>query len=270
MKTKSKTRKLSKSQCSRKPVSQEVQLQNYIKSQQSLEQKRIQAILDKPHTLSMEFILEDVVERLHAFSMSKPEHKNEDIYIPESVVIDAYNQQDLIIALKMQQVDCENWLVGIDTHFYNLEKDQALTLPLQVQLNGLNYTELNLGAEVMVARESGISTQWKGLHTELNDSYKEYDLSGFELCKTQVKIIASCYFKNYKMYQEYLLMTGLRSQNALIPLLDQMANDMVLNKALDEDFQPADKNLTAIPADAFKLLAQGKEQSDSIFLMAAS
>lgn len=271
MKTKPKARKLTKAQCSRKPMSQAQQLNSYLKAQEELEKKRIQEILNKPYTFSMDFILERVKEKLQAFHDQHSlilDTQDRGIFIPESVVIDAYNQGDLIIALKLQQVTCMDWLVGVDTHLYNRETDKVLTIPLQVRLEGLTYTELNQGAKVSVKRESGFKTRWRGLEKELNDHYKNYDehdLTGFEIVQTQIKIVGDCYFVNYSMYKENLFLRGLRDHDTLISFMEDLTKTQVENGELDCQLQPIDKEKTAIPVNAFApLMAEVRSETFNI------
>ena len=55
MKTKSKVRKIPKAQRSRKPVHKNQQFATYVAKQEAAEQKRTEALLAKPVTLSMRF-----------------------------------------------------------------------------------------------------------------------------------------------------------------------------------------------------------------------
>lgn len=269
MKTKPKARKLTKSQRSRGPNHAMEIAAKFVKQQQLAEQKRIQeeqeriqAILDTPHTFSMEFILERVKEKLQAFHDQHGltlDKQDKGIFIPESVVIDAYHQDDLIIALKLQQVNCMDWLVGVDTHLYNRETDEVLTVPFQVRLEGLTYLEVNQGAKVSIERKGGFKTRWKGLEKELNDHYKEYDdhdLTGFEIVQTQIKIVGDCYFVNYAMYKENLFLRGLRDHDALISFMEDITKTQVENGELDYQLQPIDKEKTAIPVGAFAALVE--------------
>lgn len=262
MKTKPKARKLNKAQRSRKPMSQAQQVNSYLAAQAELEQKRIQAILDKSYTFSMEFILERVKEKLKAFHDQHGlilDKQDKGIFIPESVVIDAYNQDDLIIALKLQQVTCMDWLVGIDTHLYNRETDEVLTVPLQVRLEGMTYDGVLQGAKVSVKRKGGFKTRWEGLEKELNNHYKDYDdhdLTGFEIVQTQIKIVGDCYFLNYAMYKENLFLRGLRSEGVLIQFLEDLTKTQVESGELDYQLQPIDKEKTAIPVNAFAPLME--------------
>lgn len=269
MKTKPKARKLTKAQRSRGPnhameVVAKFEKQQELAAQARIqeEQARIQAILDTPHTFSMEFILERVKEKLQAFHDQHGltlDTQDKGIFIPESVVIDAYNQDDLIIALKLQQVTCMDWLVGVDTHLYNRETDEVLTVPFQVRLDGLTYLEVNHGAKVSVERKGGFKTRWKGLEKELNNHYKEYDdhdLTGFKIVQTQIKIVGDCHFINYSMYKENLFLRGLRSEGVLIQFLEDLTKTQVKSGELDYQLQPIDKEKTAIPVGAFAALVE--------------
>lgn len=270
MATKLKKRKIPKAQRSRKRVSQEQQLATYIERQEAAEEKRIQAMLSKSFVLKMDFCIEDVRKRLMAFCVENgmdPAAKDKTVFFPESVVIEAYNQDNLIIALKMQQVTCKNWLIGVDTHLYNYDTEEVITVPYQILLDGMTYGEVTNGSKhAKLERKGGFKTRWQGLEKELNDHYAEYkdrDLRKFKIIRTQVRMAGECYFVNYKMYQEYLFMQGLRSEGVLIEALNQLTKVEVEKGKLDYQLQPISEGLTTIPTNAFAPLL--KEQSAASF-----
>lgn len=270
MATKLKKRKIPKAQRSRTPETAKKRAQEYINKQRALEQQRIQNVLAKPHKLSMSFNLQEVQKRLKDFHEAHgitPGQHDRQIFTPEYVVIDAYDQQDLIIALKMQQVNCENWLVGVDSHFYNYETEEVLTVPFQAKLEGLTYAEIMEEAKVHVEREGGFKTRWRGIEDELNSHYKTYkerDLKSFTLIRSQMKIIGECYFATYKLYQEYLVMIGLRKQGLLMDVLMEQTQTLIDNGDLDHQFQPVKEGTTALPVDAFEYLVKDQQQSLNI------
>ena len=269
MKTKPKTRKIPKAQRSRTLQHQLNLAKKYMAQQEKAEQDRIQAILDKPHTLSMDFVLEHVKEKLDAFHAEhglSMDPQDKSIFIPESVVIDAYNQDNLIIALKMQQVNCSDWMIGVDTHLYNYDTEEVLTIPYQVKLDCMTYAQVQNETKVTVDRPGGFKTRWKGLSKELEDHYKNYkerDLTGFSVIQTQMKFAGECYFVSYKMYLEYLFMNGLRNEGVLMEFLENLTKTQVEAGNLNYQLQPTNQDFTAIPVSSFDPLL--KEASSELF-----
>lgn len=265
MKTKPKNRKLTKAQCSRKPKHITQRVNEYFAQQEREAKLEEQRLLSKKHTFSMEFCLEDVrkkFEEFHTQHNLKMDMEDKGVFIPETVVMDAYHQHDLIIALKMQQVDCQDWFVGIDTHFYNYETDEVKTVPYQVEPCGMTYQELQTGSKVKVLRDGGFKTRWLGLERERERHFEDMNLDGFKIIKTMVKITGYCTFKTLALRDEFLLMQGLRNEGRLIDFTDGLTKQLIDDGKLDYQLQPIDVNNMAIPAAAFdKLRSEHKPKS---------
>lgn len=272
MKTKSKVRKIPKAQRSRKPVHKNQQFATYVAKQEAAEQKRTEALLAKPVTLSMVFVAEHVQKQLKQFCEKQnldAASQEKGVFFPESVVIDAYGQNDMIIALKMQQVTCTEWQVEAETHLYNDDTEEFVTVPYAIGLSGITYGELTSGSKVTVPRKGGFKTRWQGLKKELDDGYDEYkerDLTNFRVIQTHVCFIGECYFVNYKMYQEFLFMRGLRDQGVLIESLESLTKIEVEKGKLDYQLQPVKGAMTtAIPVKAFEgVIKESRSQAFSI------
>ena len=144
----------------------------------------------------------------------------EDAYCPEWVAIDIYQQQDLIIALKMQQLqDPTYWQVGIDSYLYNSETDDIKAIPFSVELPEMSYTDLLNGGTVSVDRGNGIKTRWKGLQNEMIANWETENNSGYEVIKSLVYIKAEAKFKNARMLSEFEYMIKMRDRGLLIQQL---------------------------------------------------
>lgn len=258
MKTKPKNRKLTQAQKTRKPKSHKAYANELAHKRELAEQARIAELLAKPYMLSMEFDLEkafkqvDLFFTLNGLSMGNFDHN---IYVPEMVVIEAYNQHDLIIAMKMQQANCRDWIIGTDTHFYNYDTEEVLTVPQQFKLDDIAYNDIFIDekhATAKVKREGGFVTRWKGLHAELEDVYKTEVPAGFTKIRTEMKMVGECYFHSYASYMEFLTMKDLAAQGQLLNFLRDINRKMQEDGVLDEQMQPiAQTNVEGIPMGAF-------------------
>lgn len=264
MTMKAKKRKIPKAQRSRKNFSAEGSVSVIDKiSEQNFQQKmrkhelEVKEFLATPQTLSMSFELDTMHNKIkafydeHGFSMTVP---NDGIHVPEHVVIEAYNQHDLIIAYKMQLVQCRDWVIGIDTHFYHEGKDKILTVPQQFTLEQMTYAEVFMGAKVVLQRKGGFKTRWKGVYAEINDLYLDEVPPGYLKARTEIKIMGECYFNSMDAYHEFQLMKYLAEQGELISTLFEMAIAQQEKGQMDEHFQPKNPNETAIPKGAFNAL----------------
>lgn len=121
----------------------------------------------------------------------------------------------------MQQVqDPTYWHIGIDSHFYNLDKESLETIPFSVELPQMSHADLMGGCEVKVNRGSGIKTRWKGLQSEMLDHWKSIGIEdGYDLIKSQVYIKAHAKFKNLQMLKEHNFLLDLRNKGKLIESL---------------------------------------------------
>lgn len=199
----------------------------YIPLEQKISNK-LMSQLGNVYEFDMQFEIEQVNNRINAWRDEND--LDDETYCPEWLVIDTYEQQDLIIALKMQQVkDPEYWHVGIDSHFYNLEKEDLKTIPFSIELPQMSHADLMIGCDVKVNRGSGIKTRWKGLQTEMLDHWKEVGIEdGYDLIKSQVYIKANAKFKNLQMLKEHNFLLGLRDKGKLIESLKKWNDEQVV------------------------------------------
>lgn len=107
----------------------------------------------KANDVLYEFQMDFVVEHVNKAINDYAEENNlpDDAYVPAHVTIGAYEEQDLIIALKQQLIKTpESWEIGIDSHFYNLETDEILTVPFALTLPPMTHAELMNGCSAKV------------------------------------------------------------------------------------------------------------------------
>lgn len=183
------------------------------------QERALKAKIAQTYEFEMEFVIEDINKRLDAWRSENNVSENE--YCPEWLVIDAYKQQSLIIALKMTQLkDPEYWNVGIDSHFFNAETEDVYTIPFSIELPQMSHADLMNGSDVKVNRGAGIKTRWKGLQAEMISHWESDNIpAGYELVQSQVYIKAHAKFKDTRMFTEYEYMLGLRDKGMLIAKL---------------------------------------------------
>lgn len=236
-----------------------------------IEKEKELNLLRQPYKLDMVFSFEKSQDMMNQFFINHGFEINQaGIFLPESVVINAYNQGDLIIALKMQQVKCENWLVGVDTHCYNYDTGEVVTIPFQAKIEGMNYIEIFSPMPAMVNRGAGIKTRWKGLEDELNDAYAEYGDRGFTVIRTEMKFIGECYFLSQSLYEEFIFMRnakelpakgGDEKGNLLDFVFKTLTADLIKKGILDKNLQPINKNETSIPVNVLDYFYSNDEYS---------
>lgn len=175
--------------------------------------------IGKLYEFEMQFVIEDVNQEIEAFRTLNS--LDEDAYCPEWVTVQAYKEQDLIIALKMSQLKTpEYWECAIASHFLNHETNDVHTIHFYVELTEMPHIELMNGSKVTLNRGSGIKTRWKGLQTELMDFWKQEGVpEGYELMRSDVYLRAQAKFLNYEKYKEHHTLLRYRSQGNLIQAL---------------------------------------------------
>lgn len=129
-------------------------------------------------------------------------------------VIEAYGQQDLIIALKLKHIeDPSYWEIGIDSHFLDVERETVHTIPFYVELPAMSFVSLY----------SGMPDVWRGINAELIAHWEREGVpSGHTLVQSQVSMKAHAKFKNADTFAEYERLLKLRDQNRLISVLRMM------------------------------------------------
>lgn len=171
------------------------------------------------YEFEMQFVIEDVNHEIDAYRTMN--NLDEDAYCPEWVTVQAYKEQDLIIALKMSQLKTpEYWECAIASHFLNHETNDVHTIHFYVELPEMPHIELMNGSKVTLNRGSGIKTRWKGLQTELMDFWKKEGVpEGYKLMQSDVHLKAQAKFLNYEMYKQHHTLLLHRSQGNLIRVL---------------------------------------------------
>lgn len=191
-----------------------------------LEQSRQSKILqdwknkDVLYEFEMSFVMEEVNKQLEAYA---EEHNlSEDQFVPEYVVIRVYGQQDLIVALKMSNLATpEYWEIGIDSHFYNKDLDDVITIPFGIELPEMSHADLMLGCKLSIKRKGGLKTRWKGLQKEMVDNWKEQGIpENYDLIQSQVYIKAQAHFNSMKSYEEHHQLLARRDQGKLVDFLE--------------------------------------------------
>lgn len=171
------------------------------------------------YEFDMTFCIEDVNRKIDAYREANV--LADDAYCPEWLVIETYEQQDLIIALKMSHVkNPEYWEIAIASHFINEAATDVKTIDFYVELPEMSHAELMNGCEVKVNRGAGIKTRWKGLQDEMIKNWETETMpDNYSLVESQVLIKAQARFHDIKMYNEHNLLLKLRDHGNLIDTL---------------------------------------------------
>lgn len=152
------------------------------------------------YEFSMDFIIEDVNKKIEALGLPEGE------FIPASPIVEIYNQQDLIIALKLMLIKPpELWVIGSDAHFYNAEKDHVLTIPGTFTIPNMSFAELMGGCDHVVDRGDGFKVKgWKGANAEIIANWEAQKIPpGYVLVHTQCRFTAQARFNNLTDYQKF-------------------------------------------------------------------
>ena len=171
------------------------------------------------YEFDMTFCIEDVNRKIDAYREANV--LADDVYCPEWLVIETYEQQDLIIALKMSHVkNPEYWEIAIASHFINEDATDVKTIDFYVELPEMSHAELMNGCDVKVNRGAGIKTRWKGLQDEMIKNWETETMpDNYSLVESQVFIKAQARFHDIKMYNEHNLLLKLRDHGNLIDTL---------------------------------------------------
>src|SRR5699024_5689277 len=105
----------------------------------------------------------------------------DDDYVPAHVTVGAYECQDLIIAMKKQMIKTpEFWEVGVDSHFYNAELHDVITVPFSLNIPSMSHAELMTGKEVRVHLFDGelkkVLGDWQGLQPEMIANWERHGI----------------------------------------------------------------------------------------------
>lgn len=164
------------------------------------------------HTLDMTFTIDEVNNSVDKWRAENNIADGE--LTPKSVVYDVYHG-DLIICLKNLLIPLEQaWFLGVDSHYFNYETEEVLTIPFQFQMPVMSFEEFRFGSDlVKMDRGNGLKTRWKGINDELNELLEAEVPQGFErirsdaLLRVTTKFNSTAdylYFKEAKIAREML------------------------------------------------------------------
>lgn len=151
------------------------------------------------HTLEMTFTIDEVNR-----SVDKWLAENNMVdrkATPKHVVYDVYHG-DLIIALNNRLIPLEQeWFLGVDSHYFNYETEEVLTVPFQFDMPLMSFDEFRFGSTtVKMPRGSGIYTRWKGINDELNELLLSEVPVGFERIRSDALMRVTTKFNNVADY----------------------------------------------------------------------
>ena len=182
------------------------------KQQAELQRKKDQAA-QGPYELSMEFCVDDVNETIEQYRADTGLEDAEQT--PEHVAYSVY-KGDLIICLKNILIPLEQeWHLGVDSHYYNPETDEVMSVPVQFQMPRMSFNEFKFGSTLAVDRGHGLKTRWKGINQELNDILLADVPVGFERVRSDAKLTCITGFTNYDCLTEFNFVKRLIRQQGL-------------------------------------------------------
>lgn len=170
-------------------------------------------------SFDMEFVIETINDKLSAY-------RDDDQYIPEHIVCDAYDNQDLIIALKMCLISQpRNWHVHIDSHFYNLAIDDMLTISFEQSLPSMPFAEFMNGGPHPIERGAGLKTRWKGCQTEMIKNWKDAGIpDGYDLVQSQAYVQCEAAFKDMHCYLAFKDLIKAREKGLIYQVLKKYSD----------------------------------------------
>ncbi len=170
------------------------------KHQAEIEHQRAQ-VAQGPYELSMTFCVDEVNTVIDEYR-EKSGLKDAEL-TPEHIAYSVY-QGDLIICLKNILIPLEQeWMLGVDSHYYNAQTDEVMTVPVQFQMPKMNFNDFKFGSSLAVDRGHGLKTRWKGINEELNAILLADVPLGFERVRSDAKLTCITGFSDYKCLQEF-------------------------------------------------------------------
>ncbi len=154
-----------------------------------------------PYELSMTFLVDEVNDVVEQY---REEHNLENAEAtPEHVAYSVYHG-DLIICLKNILIPLDQeWLLGIDSHYYNAETDEVMTVPVQFQMPKMSFNEFKFGSKLAVDRGHGLKTRWRGINEELNEILLTDVPVGFTRVRSDAKLSCFTGFTDYSCLKEF-------------------------------------------------------------------
>lgn len=154
-----------------------------------------------PYELSMSFCIDEVNTVVDQY---REEQQLEDAEMtPEHVAYSVYHG-DLIICLKNLLIPLDQeWHLGVDSHYYNPETDEVMTVPVQFQMPKMHFNEFKFGSKLAVDRGHGLKTRWRGITEELNEILLTDVPVGFERVRSDAKLTCWTGFTDYNCLKEF-------------------------------------------------------------------
>ena len=97
----------------------------------------------------------------------------------------------------------QEWLLGIDSHYYNAETDEVMTVPVQFQMPKMPFNEFKFGSKLAVDRGHGLKTRWRGINEELNEILLTDVPVGFTRVRSDAKLSCFTGFTDYSCLKEF-------------------------------------------------------------------
>jgi len=134
---------------------------------------------------------------------------------PEHVAYSVYHG-DLIICLKNLLIPLDQeWHLGVDSHYYNPETDEVMTVPVQFQMPKMNFNEFKFGSKLSVDRGHGLKTRWRGINEELNEILLADVPVGFNRVRSDAKLSCLTGFTDYNCLKEFNFVKKVMRTNGL-------------------------------------------------------
>lgn len=151
------------------------------------------------HTLEMTFTIDDVNRSVDKWLAEN--NMVERKATPKHVVYDVYHG-DLIIAINNRLIPLDQeWFLGVDSHYFNYETEEVITVPFQFDMPLMSFDEFRFGSTtVKMPRGSGIYTRWKGINDELNELLLSEVPVGFERIRSDALMRVTTKFNNVADY----------------------------------------------------------------------
>lgn len=164
-------------------------------------QRQQQQVSQGPYELSMTFCVDEVNTVVDEY---REEQKLEDVELtPEHVAYSVYHG-DLIICLKNILIPLDQeWQLGVDSHYFNHENEEVMTVPEQFQMPKMNFNEFKFGSKLAVDRGHGLKTRWRGINEELNEILLADVPIGFERVRSDAKLTCVTGFTDYSCLKEF-------------------------------------------------------------------
>lgn len=154
-----------------------------------------------PYELSMSFCIDEVNTVVDQY---REEQQLEDAEMtPEHVAYSVYHG-DLIICLKNLLIPLDQeWHLGVDSHYYNPETDEVMTVPVQFQMPKMHFNEFKFGSKLAVDRGHGLKTRWRGINDELNEILLADVPVGYNRVRSDAKLTCWTGFTDYNCLKEF-------------------------------------------------------------------